>query len=192
MINRLDLFRYRVEFGRNRLVKVLREARQLLARPENDFAWSSWDGTEDALKEIDGLIEQIERGKLPRRVLLSVLFAPTGPIQEVSLSSGWGNEFIEVARSFDTAMAQAYFLETLVCQMHEIFGGRARWICTILSVLGLLGTLLPWHDQNVEIWFPLRLKGSEVFWSMIASTVIFAALALINWISRMRQRSKRN
>jgi len=29
------------------------------------------------------------------------LFAPTGPIQEVSLSSGWGQEFLELAERFD-------------------------------------------------------------------------------------------
>ena len=34
-----------------------------------------------------------------------MLFAPTGPIQEVSLSSGWGDVFIELAERFDDAMA---------------------------------------------------------------------------------------
>lgn len=33
----------------------------------------------------------------------SVLFAPTGPIQEVSLTSGWANPFLKVAERFDNA-----------------------------------------------------------------------------------------
>jgi hypothetical protein len=92
----------------DKLIVVLREARELLALPENDFAWSPWDDAEDALLEIDGLLKQIEAGELPKRSALEVLFLPTGPIQEVSLSSGWGKEFIRLATKFDAAIDRAY------------------------------------------------------------------------------------
>ena len=36
---------------------------------------------------------------------MSVLFAPTGPMQELSIDSGWGQEFIALADRFDEAMA---------------------------------------------------------------------------------------
>src|SRR5687768_8490191 len=91
-----------------RLVEVLREARRFLARPENDFAWSSWEDTTAALREMDGLIGRIESGDMPKRSDLEVLFLPTGPIQEVSVSSGWGEEFVEFASRFDTAVEHAY------------------------------------------------------------------------------------
>jgi hypothetical protein len=39
---------------------------------------------------------------------LSILFAPTGSIQEVSLSSGWGDEFIYLSMDFDRAEGEAY------------------------------------------------------------------------------------
>lgn len=90
------------------LVAVLREARTFLARPDNDFAWSSWEDAEAAFREIDGLISRIESGTLPPRLDLTVLFAPTGPIQEVSVSSGWGQEFVRLADRFDAAVAVAY------------------------------------------------------------------------------------
>jgi hypothetical protein len=35
---------------------------------------------------------------------LSWLFAPTGPLQEVSLNSGWGAEFLALVARFDAAM----------------------------------------------------------------------------------------
>jgi hypothetical protein len=38
---------------------------------------------------------------------LDVLFLPTGPIQEVSLSSGWGDEFLQLAERYDAAVAVA-------------------------------------------------------------------------------------
>jgi hypothetical protein len=30
-----------------------------------------------------------------------VLFAPTGPLQELSLSSGWADDFLKLASRFD-------------------------------------------------------------------------------------------
>ena len=38
---------------------------------------------------------------------MAVLFLPTGPIQEVSLSSGWGDEFVALADRFDAAAARS-------------------------------------------------------------------------------------
>jgi hypothetical protein len=90
------------------LANVLREARSLLALPDNDFSWSSWVDAGAALAEMDGLITTLEAGRLPSRLTLSVLFAPTGPIQEVSISSGWGNEFLALAARCDAAVEAAY------------------------------------------------------------------------------------
>lgn len=86
------------------LITVLEEARALLMRPDNDFAWSSWEDRDDALAEVDALIARLRAGELPEARSLSVLFAPTGPLQEVSISSGWGDTFLLLARRFDDAI----------------------------------------------------------------------------------------
>ena len=99
---------------RAELVDVLRESRALLARPENDFTWSSWEDAESALEEIDAMLAAIEQGEPPSRYW-SVIFAPTGPMQEVSLSSGWGDEFLALADRWDAAMEVAKRL-TLVAE----------------------------------------------------------------------------
>jgi uncharacterized protein YbaR (Trm112 family) len=96
------------------LIDVLLEARVLLANPENNFLWSSWEDSSDALEEIDGLLGQLKVGELPSADSLNVLFLPTGPIQEVSLSSGWGHEFLELANRFDAAMVGCF--KTCECQ----------------------------------------------------------------------------
>ena len=85
------------------LIDVMRDARKLLALPGNDFAWSSWEDREAALAEVDAHIATLERGAVPD---LSVLFLPTGPIQEVSLSSGWSAEFLSLADRFDHEIAK--------------------------------------------------------------------------------------
>jgi hypothetical protein len=87
------------------LHSVLEDARVLLAAAENDFTWSSWQDRDDALHEIDALLADLRSGTLPSTLALDVLFAPTGPMQEVSLSSGWGDAFIALADRFDAAMA---------------------------------------------------------------------------------------
>jgi hypothetical protein len=97
-----------MDSARRELIEVLREARSLLARPGNDFAWSSWAEAGAALQTVDGLIAAIEADSLPEKPDLTILFAPTGPIQEVSLSSGWADEFLAVASRFDAAVKRIY------------------------------------------------------------------------------------
>ena len=90
------------------LLAVLRETRALLARPDNDFAWSSWRDGRAALSEMDGHIAKLEQEQMPSLSEIAILFAPTGPIQEVSLSSGWGREFLAVSAKFDSVTEAAY------------------------------------------------------------------------------------
>lgn len=89
------------------LLDIFLRARDLIARPENDFAWSSWNDAEDATAEIDALIAELQAGRMPDALTMQVIFAPTGPMQEVSLSSGWGNRFLGLAEEFDEALARA-------------------------------------------------------------------------------------
>lgn len=83
------------------LVHVLESAIELVSLPDNDFSWSSWEGAEEAGAEIKDLISLVKRGCLPERVKVSVVFAPTGPLQEVSESSGWGEPFLKLAAKYD-------------------------------------------------------------------------------------------
>ena len=83
------------------LVHVLESAIELVSLPDNDFSWSSWEGAEEATAEIKDLISLVKRDCLPERVKVSVIFAPTGPLQEVSLSSGWADPFLKLADKYD-------------------------------------------------------------------------------------------
>ena len=60
------------------------------------------------LREIDALVAGIASGEIPELVSLKVLFAPAGPIQELSVSSGWGNEFLALADRFDAALSDIH------------------------------------------------------------------------------------
>jgi hypothetical protein len=88
------------------LIDILFEVRRWLARQDNDFSWSSWDDASAAMAEIDSLIFKLRSGSMPPPKNLKVLFAPTGPIQEVSLSSGWGEQFLSLASRFEDELAR--------------------------------------------------------------------------------------
>ena len=85
------------------LQQAVQALRNLLARPDNDFSWSSWPDQAAALAEIDQHLDWLSRGGVPD---LSLLLVPTGPAQEVSLSSGWGEEYLQVAERIEAALAR--------------------------------------------------------------------------------------
>ncbi|WP_205836363.1 hypothetical protein [Iodobacter violaceini] len=87
------------------LIHVLESAIELISIPDNDFLWSSWSNEHEAKQDIIDLISIIKNGALPERVKIAVLFAPTGPLQEVSLCSGWSEAFLNVADKYDEVEA---------------------------------------------------------------------------------------
>ena len=119
------------------LLAVLAETRSLLARPGNEFTWSRWTDGREALAELDALIAGVRAGNGSKMALAS-LFAPAGPIQDVSLSSGWAPEFLALAERFDKALA-------------DWRGPYMRWLDWVAALLGLLSQawpilfLIPWH-----------------------------------------------
>ena len=86
------------------LLDVLRDAKVLIKRPDNDFVWSHRGSQSEALAEIQEMEEQIANNDFSRLYELELLFAPTGSMQELSLSSGWADEFLSLANRFDTVL----------------------------------------------------------------------------------------
>lgn len=88
--------------SRRQLLTVFKEVVQFIELPENNFDWSGWEDKEDALEEINHTFDRIRQDQLPYGG--EILFLPTGPFQETSLSSGWGDEFCALADRYDEAM----------------------------------------------------------------------------------------
>jgi len=90
------------------LIYVLEASLELISLPENDFCWCFWADSDEAKAELEGLINSLKAGVLPARTHFAVLFAPTGPLQELSLSSGWAETFLKVASKYDEAEARLW------------------------------------------------------------------------------------
>ncbi|MFD0750657.1 hypothetical protein ACFQZS_10915 [Mucilaginibacter calamicampi] len=68
---------------------------------ETDVVWSRY-ATPQHLS--DDLNEKIAKLKLNDHQVLNdlcILFGPTSSFQEISISNGWGDEFLEIAEKFD-------------------------------------------------------------------------------------------
>ncbi|MDQ2987285.1 MAG: hypothetical protein M3R13_11325 [Armatimonadota bacterium] len=81
------------------LIDVFERAREFVVRESNDFGWSGWENADEAVLEIDAIIYAL-RGET-MLTIARVLFLPTGPLQELSISSGWADEFLWLADWYD-------------------------------------------------------------------------------------------
>ena len=92
---------------RAELAAVLRRLTELLDPDDHDSNDWSRHAPAELRFEIQSFLDDVEAGQPvgdagQRR--LKLLFAPTGALQEDSLASGWGQEYIELSSRFDRAM----------------------------------------------------------------------------------------
>lgn len=85
---------------RERLIQLLEESIRLVQLPKNDFMWSSWEDGAGATQEIERYLVRACEGSFDASSVGSI-FLPTGPMQEVAESSGWGGRFLVLADRFD-------------------------------------------------------------------------------------------
>ncbi|WP_265592513.1 hypothetical protein [Verrucomicrobium sp. BvORR034] len=89
------------------LLAILRETRTLVALPGNDFVWTRWENAAEALAELDAFLADLHTGTLSQWCDLEMLFAPTGQLQELSMSSGWGERYLHLAARFDAVLGKS-------------------------------------------------------------------------------------
>jgi hypothetical protein len=91
---------------RDEVVRILETVIEVVARPDTDLSWSGYDDPAEAISEIRDLVRRTRPpGPDPAtRRRISLMFAPTGPIQEISISSGWGEGFLVLADRMDRAL----------------------------------------------------------------------------------------
>lgn len=97
---------------RLRLLSVLATTSNLLAHSTHE-GWDLSDPSE--LKdEVDQIIDSIfYNGTAGLPEYWTILFAPTGPLQEISIANGWAEIFLKLAEEFDS-------LEPIVKQNHAV------------------------------------------------------------------------
>lgn len=84
--------------------KQLSRMRFLLTQPDTDVCWSTYNSADEVIRELDLLEKGITNGDYNDIQRLIFLLVPTGDLQEISISSGWGDEFIDIAESLESAL----------------------------------------------------------------------------------------
>ena len=72
---------------------------------DSDVVWTRFDTPAALRAELASYSEQLEKGHFSCLRQLDLLFAPTGSLQEHSISNGWEEEFIRLSALFDSAYA---------------------------------------------------------------------------------------
>ena len=86
---------------RMKLFAVLSSTKVLLETTSKNDGWSS-ESPEKSLVVINTAIDYFQnpaQDKFPEN--LSIQFAPTGPLQEISISNGWDKVFLLLAEEYD-------------------------------------------------------------------------------------------
>ena len=88
---------------------MLRRILELLSRDDADVTWSTCGTPGELRAQRQPIWEKAETGITlddAQRARLRFLFLPAGPVQETSLSSGWGAELVSLAARLDRAMGR--------------------------------------------------------------------------------------
>ena len=86
------------------LIEILETVKKLILEPRTDISWSTFDSKDELITEIDTHIQQLNLRDISKVKDLILLFAPTSDFQEISLSSGWGNQYLNISARFDIAI----------------------------------------------------------------------------------------
>jgi dATP pyrophosphohydrolase len=83
------------------MITLLNEIKEFIRVRDTNMLWTIFDTEKDFLKELDIHIERIQNNDFSSFEQLISLFLPTGDLQEIALSSGWGEEYLVISKKFD-------------------------------------------------------------------------------------------
>jgi len=69
---------------------------------ETDTVWAGFDNTEVLIKELDSDQKQIELLDFDTLEKIMVEFLPTSTYQELAMSNGWSDEYLQIAEKFNS------------------------------------------------------------------------------------------
>ena len=86
------------------IVDILENIKDYIQGKNTDVTWSSFESEEDVIVTNNNHILKLRNNEFSKIDELYLLFLPTSDLQEISISSGWGKEFLVIAEKFDNAI----------------------------------------------------------------------------------------
>lgn len=88
------------------ILKLLSEVERIINSYEQDLVWSKYDSIEEVNADLAKFKAKVIEGDKTAIREIGYAFASTSSFQEISISSGWGQEFLKIAALIDTALAE--------------------------------------------------------------------------------------
>jgi hypothetical protein len=87
----------------HKITSLIKEIIEIIQLPSTNTDFSEWDTPLDAVNHFNRILKELESdgGKTTAIAKLKIIFAPTGSLQDLAISSGWGNEYLDLAEKFD-------------------------------------------------------------------------------------------
>jgi hypothetical protein len=107
----------------NNIIEILKVIRQKLDL-DTDIMWTHYESPSVLIKEFDTDFQLLITGDLEKLNVFRNHFLPTGLFQELSLSNGWEDEYIELATLFDqsyTIINSKNSTNTLLAKIKNFF-----------------------------------------------------------------------
>jgi hypothetical protein len=89
-----------------RLAEIIDELLEIVQAHPQDLNWQSfYDDQQELLHDLRDHAERARCGDGSRLPELKDSLAPTGPLNEIAFSSGWGDAYVRLANEFDDLYA---------------------------------------------------------------------------------------
>ncbi|MBD3215557.1 MAG: hypothetical protein GF311_23305 [Candidatus Lokiarchaeota archaeon] len=87
-----------------KIINIIELIKEFIINIESDLTWSNYKSEKEILIELDTMIQEFEEENFSRLLDLQAHFAPASEFQEISISSGWSEEFIVISKMFEDAL----------------------------------------------------------------------------------------
>jgi hypothetical protein len=84
------------------LVAIIDELLAIVQSNRQDLNWQpDYDNERDLIEDLRDHAERLRRGDTSRLPELRYVLLPTGALNEIAFSSGWGESYVRLANRFD-------------------------------------------------------------------------------------------
>ncbi len=83
------------------IIKVLEKVKEIIGNYQMDLSYSTYRSEEELVNDLELYISKLKANNFSCNKQISLLFAPTGDLQEIAIDSGWSEEYMELAEIID-------------------------------------------------------------------------------------------
>ena len=87
-------------------IEQISRLKHLLSLPNVDVCWSKYTYADEVIRDLEFLEKGIINKDENAIDQLLFLLLPTADLQEISISSGWGKEFLVIANTLEVALGK--------------------------------------------------------------------------------------